>query len=125
MCTHNKHGYESFLYRIHGYIENLNVADGTFNIEPISLHDHYMNVGERIEPAVALIGTRWLRVDSEMKKEGDVFSVLRNAKFRCSRTPQGIEEGDYREFHIGEAEAQRIKSLAVEPNLVVDVDGIL
>ena len=125
MSTHNKHGYESFLYRIRGYIKNLNIEDGTFNIEPISLHDHYMNVSDRVKPAVALIGTRLVRVGSEMKNEGDVFPVLRTTRFKCSSMPQGVTEGDYRELHIGEVEAQRIKPLIASSNLVVNVAGML
>ena len=126
--TSNTHGNEKFLYGIRGHIKNLNIVDdtATFNIAPHHLHRSDMNVDGNILPSIALIGRRVIKTEHGMKREEKLFRVLSSAKFRCvdaSRFP--IEEGAYRMFQIGEDEVQRVESLVADPNLVVNVKGVL
>ena len=64
MSTQNKHGYEMFLYRIRGYVKNVNKSGSQtiFNIEPSSLHASDMQIGGVTHSAITLIGHRLILV---------------------------------------------------------------
>ena len=128
MNTSNEHCDNKFVYHTRGYIKNLNIVDGTatFNIAPHSLHRSDINVDGNILPSITLIGRRVITTEHGMKREEKLFPVLSSAKFRCvDATRFPIEEGACRMFQIGEDEVQRVESLVADPNLVVNVKGVL
>ena len=123
-----KQSYERFVYHTRGYIKNLNIVDctATFNIDPHQLHCSDMNVDGNILPSITLIGRRVIKTEHGMKREEKLFSVLCSTKFRCENAAcYPLEEGAYRMFQIGEDEVQRIEPLITDPNLVVNVKGIV
>ena len=122
-----QHGYEMFLYRIRGYVKNLNKSGSQtiFNIEPSSIHISDMPINGVAHPAITLIGHRLIRTTQGMKSDDNVFAVLQSVKFVCTNVPVNFKDGDYHEFHIEEAEAMRIQPLNSNPQLVVTVSGIL
>lgn len=123
-----KQSYERFVYHTRGYTKNLNIVDGTatFNIAPHHLHCSDMNVDGNILPSITIIGRRVIKTEHGMKQEEKLFPVLCSAKFRCENAARfPIEEGASRMFQLGEDEAQRIEPLIADPNLVVNVKGIL
>lgn len=128
MSVQDKHGDEKFLYHIRGYIKNLNLVDGTatFNIDPQHLHCSGMNVDGTILPSITLIGGRVIKDEHGLRTQNRLLAVLSSAKFRCINAYRyPLEEGACRMFQIDEEEVQRIEPLVTNPNLVVNVKGIL
>lgn len=125
--VNSKHGYEMFLYTVRGFVKNVNrkSAQIVFNVEPTIPHGSDVNLDGDIKPSITLIGRRLINTEQGMKQEDDVFPVLKSATFVCGNTPVGMRDGDYHELYINETEAQRIKPLMTDPNLVVNVAGIL
>lgn len=120
-------GYEMFLYTVRGHIKNVNQGDvhSSFNIEPSVPHISDMSIDGDVKPSITLIGRRLVKTEKGMIQEDDVFPVLKSATFVYDNAPAGVREGDCHELYINEAEAQRIKPLMADPNLVVKVAGIL
>ena len=125
--VNRKHGYEMFLYTVRGYVKNVNRRSTqiSFNVEPTIPHVSDTNVDGDIKPSITLIGRRLIKTEHGMKQEDDVFPVLKSVTVVCSNAPLSMRDGGYHELHINEAEAQRIKPLMADPNLVVNVAGIL
>ena len=125
--VNRKHCYEMFLYRVRGHVKNVNQVrtQTSFNVEPIPPHASDTDVDGIRKSSVTLIGNRMLKTDNGMNEEGDVFPVLQSTKFICTNAPVGMKDGDYHELHIDETEAQRIKPFMANPNLVVNVAGML
>lgn len=121
------HGYEMFLYTVRGHVINVNQMAGmtSFNIEPSVPHVSDMNIDGEVKPSITLIGRRLVKTVQGIVQEDDVFPVLESTTFVCDNAPAGMRDGDYHELHINEAEAQRIKPLIADPNLVLNVAGIL
>lgn len=125
--VNRKHGYEMFVYTVRGYVKNVN-RQGTqisFNVEPTIPHVSVENVDGDIKPSITLVGRRLIKTEQGMKQADDIFSVLQSTTFVCTSAPIGIRDGDCYELHIEEPEAQRIKLLMTDPNLVVNVAGML
>lgn len=123
----NKQGYERFLYHVRGYIKNLTVGDGfiTFNLEPYNFYGSDMNIDGKVLPSITLIGSRLIKTKYRMAREKDVVPVLATTFFKCVGVPFKIQNGERHDLHIDEDEIHRIRSLIVDPNLVVNVKGIL
>ncbi len=126
-CEKAALSYERFLYHVRGYIKNLTEVDGfiTFNLEPSNIYGSDMNIDGNVLPSITLIGRRLTKTKHGMEHEEDVVPVLATTIFKCVGVPFKIQDGESHDIHIDEDEIQRIRSLIVDPDLVVNVEGIL
>lgn len=122
-----KHGYEMFLYRTCGCVKNVNKVGNqvVFNIEPSFPYISDMLIDGGKQPSITLIGRRLIKTAHGMQEEFDVFAVLKSIKFVGLNVPINMNDGDYHEFHVEEAEARRIRGSILNPNTIINVIGIL